>query len=57
MPLEDKISLWQSQENKLIDDPVDVIAQDHDADISDDVEYFPELQEYRDAVLNSPAYT
>ncbi|KAI3316767.1 hypothetical protein HD806DRAFT_419274 [Xylariaceae sp. AK1471] len=57
MPLEDKMSLWQSKENKQDEKPVDVIVQAYDVDAGDDFEYYPELQEYRDAVLNSSAYS
>jgi hypothetical protein len=57
MPLEDKMSLWQSNENKQDEKPVDVMGQAHDIDASDDFDYYPELQEYRDAVLNSSAYS
>ncbi|KAI8632194.1 hypothetical protein F5Y19DRAFT_492074 [Xylariaceae sp. FL1651] len=57
MLLEDKIALWQSKEKQIADDPADIMVQDLNTDFIDEFIPFPALQEYRDAVLSSPAYT
>lgn len=57
MPIVDKVQLWQSKEFQAKSNMGHRVPWDDRVDIDDDFEEFPELQEYRQAILNSPAYS
>ncbi|KAI0870665.1 hypothetical protein GGS24DRAFT_510668 [Hypoxylon argillaceum] len=70
MPIQDKMDLWNRKNDQLTEDPNSVVAQTHtentdhiefdqfpEDDDEDFLEGFPEIQEYRQILLNSPAYS
>lgn len=62
MPLEGLMSLWERKEHER--DPIPQVTTPADRDgeiiddyISNDEDEFPELREYREVLINSPAYS